>query len=183
MSLAVDLKRAVEQHPDMIIVFMHWGQEYQSTPNAWQSMLTDFCFRHGAGMVIGSHPHVLQPVDWQRDKNRLVAYSLGNFVSGQRDRYRNGGMMLQVTLEKTEGADSARIQDVQYELAYVDRAQDARRTYRVLPVNMFANDSSRMIGKTARESLIQFRDDARMLLGQPGKNIVESSPSPASNHQ
>ena len=51
-------------------------------------------------MIIGSHPHVLQPIEWRQEQDQLVAYSLGNFVSGQRDRYRNGGSMLQVDLKK-----------------------------------------------------------------------------------
>lgn len=162
-GIAADLVKAGAQHPDMIIVFMHWGTEYQSIPNDWQKSVADFCFRHGAAMVIGSHPHVLQPVDWRREQGRLVAYSLGNFVSGQRDRYRNGGMLLQVTLEKISGI--ARIKEVDYQLGYVHRGQDSRRTYRILPVATFENDSTVVKLKSARESMIQFRDDSRVLLG------------------
>ncbi len=184
-SIAADLTKAARQQADMIIVFMHWGTEYQRAPNDWQKQVAEFCFRHGAGMVIGSHPHVLQPVDWRKEQGRLVAYSLGNFVSGQRDRYRNGGMMLQVTLEKISASAThiTRIKDVGYQLGYVHRAQDARRTYQILPVANFENDSSVVKLRSARESLIQFKDDSRLLLGNQfnskGEGVLAA---PGSNH-
>lgn len=173
IRIAHDLQKAREQHTDMIIVFMHWGKEYESMPNPWQKKLTAFCFQHGARIVIGSHPHVLQPVEWNQDQDHLVAYSLGNFVSGQRDRYRNGGMMLHVSLEKIAGKDAARIQDVSYSLEYVHRAQNPRRTYQILPVESFSDDSTVVKLKSARESLLQFRDDSRTLLGKENKNVRE----------
>jgi poly-gamma-glutamate synthesis protein (capsule biosynthesis protein) len=77
-----DLILAKAQKPDVIIVFVHWGVEYQSLPNAQMKMVTEFCFNNGAQMVIGAHPHVLQPMEWRKEKNQFVAYSLGNFVSG-----------------------------------------------------------------------------------------------------
>ncbi len=80
---------------------MHWGQEYQSLANAWQKKVADFCFKQGAKIVIGAHPHVLQPMEWRKEEDQLVAYSLGNFVSGQRERYRNGGAMVHIDLEKS----------------------------------------------------------------------------------
>ena len=89
-----DLEKAREFNPDAIVVFMHWGSEYQDLPTKFQKNLADFCFLHGAKLVIGSHPHVLQPVEWRKDNDQLVAYSLGNFVSGQRKRYTDGGLML-----------------------------------------------------------------------------------------
>ena len=146
-----DLEKAKSQHTDAIIVFMHWGQEYQSQPNAWQKALTDYCFEMGAKMVIGSHPHVLQPIEWRRDHDQLIAYSLGNFVSGQRDRYRNGGALLHVDLEKIvkrDGSTVVAIKEVNYTLTYVHRTQDARKTYQILPVQQFETDTT-MMGKKA----------------------------------
>lgn len=174
MNIRRDLQKAKDQHTDAIIVFMHWGQEYQSLPNAWQKNLADYCFRQGAKMVIGSHPHVLQPIEWRQEQDQLVAYSLGNFVSGQRDRYRNGGALLYVDLEKitTPGGSEVAMKDVQYELEYVHRANDARKTYQILPVNQFENDSI-SIGKKAHELLIQFRDDAHTLFQKENRNVVE----------
>lgn len=170
-----DLQKARDQHTDAIIVFMHWGQEYQSVPNAWQKDLADFCFRQGAKIVIGSHPHVLQPIEWRQEQGQVIAYSLGNFVSGQRDRYRNGGALLYVDLEKIMMPDSSStvsIKDVNYSLAYVHRALNARRTYQIFPVPQFENDST-TIGRKAHELLIQFRDDSRKLFEKENNNVRE----------
>ncbi len=170
-----DLEKAKTQQTDAIIVFMHWGQEYQSQPNAWQKALTDFCFQMGAKMVIGSHPHVLQPIEWRKEHDQLIAYSLGNFISGQRDRYRNGGTLLYVDLEKIvrhDGSTVVTIKDANYALAYVHRALDVRRTYQILPVQQFETESSQM-GSKAHELLIQFRDDTRKFYAEQNKNIGE----------
>ena len=170
-----DLEKAKSQHTDAIIIFMHWGQEYQSLPNAWQKALADYCFQMGAKMVIGSHPHVLQPIEWRKDHDQLVAYSLGNFVSGQRDRYRNGGTLLYVDLEKIlkrDGPPFVAIKDVNYSLAYVHRALDARKTYQILPVRQYEDDTTRL-GRKGRELLIQFGDDARKFYGEENKNVGE----------
>ncbi len=101
MMLA-DFKKARDLKPDAIICTMHWGTEYQSLPNSYQKKWEKFCYDQGADMVIGGHPHVLQPVELKEvnGKQRLTAWSLGNFVSNQRDRYKDGGMILRADLVK-----------------------------------------------------------------------------------
>ena len=100
IRLEQDLIKAKLQDTDAIIVFFHWGKEYERQPNVRQRDLTEFCFKHGAKLVIGSHPHVLQPMEWRKESDQFIAYSLGNFVSGQYDRYKNGGAMLHIDLKK-----------------------------------------------------------------------------------
>ncbi len=75
---------------DLVIVTPHWGEEKNLNPSERQKSLAQFFFRKGADLILGAHPHVLQPVDFFRmddelgyRKNRLVFYSLGNFVSNQ----------------------------------------------------------------------------------------------------
>jgi poly-gamma-glutamate synthesis protein (capsule biosynthesis protein) len=170
-----DLQKAKGQHPDAIIVFMHWGLEYQSMPSVAQKTVAEFCLKNGAKIVIGSHPHVLQPMEWRQDKDQFVAYSLGNFVSAQWERYRNGGAMVHLDMEKIKQGDSTsivRIKDVRYSLEWVYRSPVGRRTYHVLPVEEFENDST-LIGKSARQTLRQFRDDAHSLYGKENRNVQE----------
>ena len=171
-----DIQKANDQHTDAIIVFMHWGEEYKSMPNDWQRRLADFCLKQGAKMVIGSHPHVLQPIEWRREKDQLVAYSLGNFVSAQYDRYKNGGLMLYVNLEKIVQPDhkaDVRIEDVTYSLEYVYRAANRRMTYHILPIEQFENDTTFVRRKVAHDYMIQFRDDSRALYEKENKNVKE----------
>src|SRR5690606_7691852 len=66
-----DIEKARTLDPDAIIVLPHWGIEYQSLPSRSQRELTEWCFRHGAMLVIGSHPHVVQPMEWRKDENRF----------------------------------------------------------------------------------------------------------------
>jgi len=97
-----DLRKAAGAKPDMVIVAMHWGTEYQREENESQRELAMFLFEHGAHVIIGSHPHVVQPVRGS-GKGDLVAYSVGNLISNQRDRYRDGGIAFELVIEKGPG--------------------------------------------------------------------------------
>lgn len=173
-----DLDNAKKQKTDAIIVFFHWGQEYQNLPNKFQKDLADFCFRKGAKLVIGAHPHVLQPMEWRKETDQVVAYSLGNFVSGQRERYRNGGAMIHIDLQKITQRDSStlvQINDVSYSLDAVYRAPNARKTYHILPVEQFESDTTFVKGKIPHDMIIQFRDDSRALYNKHNVNVRERS--------
>ena len=83
------LQLAKAQNPDLICVSMHWGIEYQNTQNKEQERLADLLFQNGTDIILGSHPHVLQPMEKRTitledgsTKDGFVIYSLGNFMSG-----------------------------------------------------------------------------------------------------
>jgi poly-gamma-glutamate capsule biosynthesis protein CapA/YwtB (metallophosphatase superfamily) len=171
-----DLVRAKELNPDAIIVFMHWGNEYQSQPTKQQRQLAEFCFRLGARLVIGAHPHVLQPMEWHKEQNQLVVYSLGNFVSGQRPRYRDGGAMVQIDLKKIIYNDTSvtTIDTANYRLQWVYRTPLPNREFIVLPVSTFENDTTGFIkDEASRVAFKTFIDDSRALLGKYNKNMTE----------
>ncbi|MDE7284652.1 MAG: CapA family protein [Lachnospiraceae bacterium] len=102
-----DIKKA-EELADFTIVCPHWGTEYRLTSSAEQERWTDIFLENGAGLVIGTHPHVIEPVEWVRDDNgneMLVYYSLGNFVNwtsgtGEGVANRMVGGMAEVTICK-----------------------------------------------------------------------------------
>ena len=83
---------------DCRIAFLHWGAEYTRRPNRQQCELADFLHRAGCQVVIGSHPHAVQRAECRR--NEVTVYSLGNFISNQRMRYSDGGVMAKVVVEK-----------------------------------------------------------------------------------
>ena len=75
-----------EQNADFTIAFMHWGTEYSISPNSEQEELAEKMCEWGVDLIIGAHPHVIEPVDWIESDNgnrMLVYYSLGNYVSRQ----------------------------------------------------------------------------------------------------
>lgn len=90
---------------DMVIVFMHCGTENSYTPNADQTQWAQFFADNGVGLVIGTHPHVIQPTDviiGSKGNQMPIFYSLGNFVSSQRDTGNLLGGMANVTIRKDQ---------------------------------------------------------------------------------
>lgn len=81
-----------------VAVCIHWGNEYERRPNKEQQAIVRSLRRAGADLIIGSHPHVVQP--YEADSTHAVFYSLGNFVSNQRRRYCDGGLMAEITLTR-----------------------------------------------------------------------------------
>jgi len=176
VQMKKDFIKAKYQNTDAIIVFLHWGIENQNLHNKAQTELAEFCFRQGAKLVIGSHPHVLQPMEWRKEKDQLVVYSLGNFVSNMLNRYQYGGAAVLVDLEKVTGKDAVSktaIKNASYELEWVYR--DGKGKYHILPLLDFENDTLKVAERKARELQAQFAKDARGLLGKHNVNIKENA--------
>jgi hypothetical protein len=137
--MALDLKTALEMEADKVIVFIHWGNEYQTTPSKGQTDLAEFLFEAGADIIIGAHPHVIQPMHFTVNddgKEQLVVYSLGNFVSNQRKPYTDGGAMVRLVLTKREG--QTHINNVEHLLTWVHVPVIAgRRRYHILPASIY----------------------------------------------
>ncbi len=96
-----DLHRARSEGADVVAVCIHWGEEYARRENAAQRRTAAWLRRHGADLVIGSHPHVVQP--YRADSAGAVFYSLGNFVSNQRRRYCDGGIVAVIDVVCRDG--------------------------------------------------------------------------------
>jgi hypothetical protein len=79
--ISSDVRRAKNRGVDVVVVYFHWGVERTFSPNSRQRSLATVAFDAGATVVLGAHPHVLQPIEQPR-RRRLVAWSLGNFVFG-----------------------------------------------------------------------------------------------------
>ena len=99
-----DIKKAREE-ADFVIVYPHWGTEYVYKPIESQKDLVNFYYELGVDLIIGSHPHVLQPVEWitsASEHKMLVYYSLGNFLSYQKEPTRMLGGIAHVTITKDD---------------------------------------------------------------------------------
>jgi hypothetical protein len=177
-----DIFKAKKSFPDAVIVFMHWGIEYESLPSADQKRVAEFCFNHGADLVIGAHPHVIQPIEWRKEKNQLVAWSLGNFVSGQRKRYTDGGAMLKVDLKKiffTPDSSTTQIDSAGYVLEWIYKTADMNKDYYILPVPVFENDSTGFVKDgESRFAFKTYREDSRALFKKYNLNVDELTVQP-----
>lgn len=105
--ISKQLDVAKSQDPDIIIACMHWGNEYQTKQNSTQMELADFLIQNGADIILGTHPHVLQPYEKRTvtledgsTRNGFVAYSLGNFISDQNAKYTRSSIILDLTITK-----------------------------------------------------------------------------------
>ena len=109
---------AAREMVDVLIVSMHWGVEYTHTPTDEQKQLASLLADLGVDLVIGHHPHVIQPVEWIGDT--LVYYSLGNLISAQDGTPRLIGMMGAVSIEKkiTKDGTEVHLHDAKGDLIY-----------------------------------------------------------------
>ena len=112
-QVAADIQRA-EELADFTIVCPHWGTEYRLTPDASQEKWTKIFAENGADLVLGTHPHVIEPIEWvtdeESDHEMLVYYSLGNFVNwtsgtGEGVANRMVGGMAEVTLTMNDNGE------------------------------------------------------------------------------
>lgn len=103
-QMKTDILAARRQMPDAIIACMHWGVEYRSLPEAAERELADWLIAQGVDHVIGSHPHVLQPMELKQDARKparhAVVYSLGNFLSNMSKENTDGGAMVKLELQR-----------------------------------------------------------------------------------
>ena len=101
-DITASIARAKALSPDVIIALFHWGNEYHFSPNVHQKRAADTAFEEGVSLIVGTHPHVLQPVEVRRtsDDVKAVAWSLGNFVSFQRTLPRERSMILSAEFVK-----------------------------------------------------------------------------------
>jgi poly-gamma-glutamate synthesis protein (capsule biosynthesis protein) len=177
-----DLTRVKNGNFDAIIVFFHWGKEYERHSNQQQRDLEKFCFENGADVIIGSHPHVIQEMKKYRFKSKsgiekdvFIAYSLGNYVSNYGTwRYCDGGALAQIKLVKHPDGKLS-IEDAGYYLIWVYRPKRSTnsklRDYYVLPAAQYENDTS--LGISHLKQMRLFINDSRSLLKKNNVNVPE----------
>ncbi|MCQ6268026.1 CapA family protein [Fictibacillus sp. WQ 8-8] len=111
-KMKADLHQA-EKISDVVVISLHFGNEYERMPNETQKELVQMAADSGADIIIGHHPHVLQPVSWIKKKNgerAFAAYSLGNFFSGQTGPYKNIGGMMDIKVKKIQRGNNVKIE-------------------------------------------------------------------------
>ncbi|MGN0571851.1 MAG: CapA family protein [Candidatus Fimenecus sp.] len=133
--------KAAKAQCDVVLVNVHWGSEYTTTPAQEQRNLAKKMADWGANVIIGHHPHVLQPVEWIEtdDGTRtLVAYSLGNFISQQNTAARVIGGMLHYDITKDFETDKVTVSNVRFETIvthYVNGSHDVQ----IYPLSQYSD--------------------------------------------
>lgn len=128
---------------DMQIVILHWGDEYSRTPSTFQTELAQKLCDAGVDIIIGSHPHVVQPVEMIKSSDgnheTLVIYSLGNYISNQRRQYLSmyteDGLMVNIDIEKKSDEKEATVKKVTCIPTWVAKYSDSSKyVYEIIPI-------------------------------------------------
>lgn len=176
--IADDLAAAEALSPDLIAVIVHWGVEYQTTQNEHQEEIADFLFDHGADVILGSHPHVLQPMETRTLTDRdgtthtgFVCWSLGNFISSQNDEYTDTTVVLNLELTKNPNTGVTDVTKVGYVPLYMlDREQEVGgERFTLLDahrgIEEYASDDSSYISASTEKKLQKCVSDCHKILG------------------
>lgn len=131
----IDIEK-VKNQVDVILVSMHWGVEDTNTPTESQRQIADYLSSLGVNMIIGHHPHVVQPVEYVNDT--LVIYSLGNFISNQLSLRLNNGIGLMYGIDIVVDDNGIRFENEYKELvlAYAEKSTN----FKVIPFSKLNND-------------------------------------------
>jgi poly-gamma-glutamate capsule biosynthesis protein CapA/YwtB (metallophosphatase superfamily) len=171
-----DILKAKSKNPDLIIIFLHWGTEYDTIPSQSQTDLADYLFSRGADLIVGSHPHVIQKMVMAKrntiKRNRVLIYSLGNFVSNQRKPKTDGGAIVQINVLKT--SDSIEIITTGYYLTWVYTPEENnRKKYYILPCSKYENRQEFFSNPGDYTQLKSFINDSRALLNNQNISVDE----------
>lgn len=127
-----DIER-VRDEVDIVIVAMHWGTEYSTGISPAQEQIANYLASLGVDIIIGSHPHVVEPIDFIG--KTMVIYSLGNFISDQEGIERLTGLMVNVTIHKTidDGVTTIALENPEAQLIYTHSVYGRKRNFKVYP--------------------------------------------------
>lgn len=178
-----DIQQAKNQKVDIIVASMHFGNEYQRTESQEQRDLVEFLLEQGVDVILGSHPHVIQPMEIRKvttvdgeEKECFLIYSMGNFVSNQRDRYRDAGIILQIFFEKNFETNKTTLQKVEYVPTWVDKSNiGGKISYHIVSIEQaiqeYENNQSETISQENYQSLQQTWEDTTGHLKQENTKI------------
>lgn len=167
-----DILKARQMKPDAIIACMHWGIEYRPLPKKAERDMTDWLLAQGVDHVIGSHPHVLQPMEVRPDSHtpakHVVVYSLGNYLSNMSKEKTDGGAMVRLELKKVHGI--TRLAHTDYSLVWTSRpAVSRKRNYEVYPASFIRQP----IQDEEFKLMNRFLEQSRNLFQKHNKGIEE----------
>ncbi len=137
-QMSTDIAATRNAGAEIIVVAIHWGDEYKLLPNANQKSLANFLLDQGVDLIIGSHPHVIQPAEIRHNpktgRKSLIVYSLGNFISNMKTTDTRGGMVIQTVLTRDENG-KAQLDNASYRLIFTLTPDSRDSNFRVIPID------------------------------------------------
>jgi poly-gamma-glutamate synthesis protein (capsule biosynthesis protein) len=171
-----DIQSAKANGAELVLVHFHFGEEYKREPVQFQKNVVTKTIELGADIIIGGHPHVLQPVSFYKTNNAkldsgFVAYSMGNFFSNQRDRYKDAGMILTINIKKDFVNNKIEISEVKYLPTWVFKGNTTKgKEYLIMPSTNIT-DTTISLTKTENEKMNQAFNDTRYIITKYTNNV------------
>ena len=166
--IARDIKAARQAGAQVLCVAMHWGDEYHLQPVESQKTMADWLVEQGVDLIIGGHPHVVEPMEVRHskayDKDVLLVYSLGNFISDMKDIDCRGGAMLKVSVSMI--GDKPHIIDPRYKLFFVQKPGGNGSTHTIIP-----EDRPELLRADSREAFNRFMQRTHDLVTSHNINV------------
>ncbi len=160
---------------DVVVVNVHWGVEYTHNPNNAQKKLAQKMADWGADLIIGHHPHVLQPIEWLKasdGRDVLCAYSLGNFISAQSMGPRMVGGVLDVTFSKNNLRKNPRISSVKL-IPIVTHYDRGFKNIRIYPFSEYSGELAQNHGVRAYDESFSYSYIENMLKKVIGEEFLD----------
>ncbi len=136
--IAADVRAAREAGAELIVAAVHWGVEYKLLPHPTQKSLADYLHKLGVEMVIGSHPHVIQPMELadadSAGRRHLTIYSLGNFISNMRTTNTRGGSVARVHIDRDNDGNAV-VQSADYSLVFTVPPVARHSNFRLMAID------------------------------------------------
>jgi poly-gamma-glutamate capsule biosynthesis protein CapA/YwtB (metallophosphatase superfamily) len=179
-----DIQTAKSKNVDAVLVYYHFGEEYQRVPNTYQKEIVERTISYGANIIIGSHPHVIQGAEYfssmdEKFPKGFVAYSLGNFISNQRWRYSDCGVILTIKLQQNLFKKAISITDASIipTWVYKGKVEDSNR-FLILPSDTSVYKLSLLLSPTDKSKLLQSYSDTWKLFDSiKQKHVSKNEPS------
>jgi poly-gamma-glutamate synthesis protein (capsule biosynthesis protein) len=171
-----DIIKTRSKNVDIVLVYLHYGPEYNREPSEYQKNIVDKIIELGADIIIGGHPHVIQPFDFFKTNNTkldsgFVAYSLGNFISNQRWRYSDAGVIINIEISKNILTDSIYINEVNYLPTWVFKGGTERgREYVILPSQLSGDSTYAYLTKQDQKLMQEAFSDTKEIIHKYSTN-------------
>lgn len=134
--MAQEIKETREAGAEIVVVTVHWGVEYVLLQNRNQEQLADFLIDQGVDLIIGGHPHVIQPMkvvhNERENKDVLLVYSLGNFISNMKTADTRGGALVRARIERDKEG-KARFVKADYDTFFSAKPTGPGSNFMVIP--------------------------------------------------
>lgn len=159
---------------DIIIANIHWGEEYKLNQNVHQKQLAEWLHKKGIRIIIGSHPHVIQPIELVTDScgniENLTVYSLGNFISNMRTKMTKGAIIFRLNLVKEN--DTIKIVNPKYAKIFTQRPDVVKDApFMIIPCNS-SYIQNIIKNQTLKNEMSVFNDEADKLFKKYNKGEI-----------